>query len=102
MKPIEQLITALVLCVLLVVMIWIARRGRLSAQGWIRASKQPDLKLSVLSHQALTPQHTLHLVSIAGQVYIVATHPQGIQVLPPPAMEPVGERPSETGGKGTV
>ena len=102
MKPIEQLIIALVFCALLVVMIWIARRGRLSVQGWIRASTQPDLKLSVLSRQALTPQHALHLVSIAGQVYIVATHPQGIQVLPPPAIAPVAERPTENGGKGTI
>ncbi|MGO9242283.1 MAG: flagellar biosynthetic protein FliO [Bryobacteraceae bacterium] len=102
MKPIEQLIIALVFCGLLVVMIWIARRGRFSAQSWIGASKQPDLKLSVLSRQALTPQHTVHLVSIAGQVYIVATHPQGIQVLPHPAIEPVGERPSENGGKEAV
>ncbi len=102
MTPIEQLIIALVFCGLLVVMIWIARRGRLSAQGWIGASKQPDLKLSVLSRQALTPQHTLLLVSIAGQVYIVATHPQGIQVLPTPAIEPVCERRSENGGKGTI
>jgi flagellar biogenesis protein FliO len=82
-------------------MIWIVRKGKISAQGWINAAKRPYNELNVISRHALTPQHAIYLVSIAGQVYVVATHPQGLQILQHPIIQPVRSHLAGTEEKGT-
>lgn len=102
MNPIEKLLVALVFCCLLAAMIWIARKGRISALGWHYPAKQPSNQLSVISRHVLTPQHALYLISLAGQTYIVATHPQGLQMLPHSTILPVNGRPSAAEQKRTT
>jgi flagellar biogenesis protein FliO len=102
MNAIEQLLAALAFCGLLAALVWIARTGRTSALGWVRPVNPIANALSVIARRALTPHHVLYLISIAGKVYIVGTHPQGMQMLSLPTIRPAGDPESMTEQKGTT
>ncbi len=102
MNAVEQLLAALAFCGLLAALVWIARTGRSSVLGWVRPANPISSDLSVIARRALTPHHALYLISIAGEVYMVGTHPQGIQMLSLPTVRPVGDLKSGTEQKGTT
>ena len=85
MSALEQLLAALFFCGLLAILAWLVRKGRLASFGWSRAEAQNAGQLDVIARRALTPQHTLHLVSAAGVSFLVATHPHGLEIASLPA-----------------
>jgi flagellar biogenesis protein FliO len=100
----RQLFSVLLVFVLLGGALVLLRRGSLASLhlGWFRlaspvAGSKPRTKALVsLERIALTPQHSLHLVRIQGREVVVATHPQGCELLneaPLPSAMPL---PSET------
>jgi flagellar biogenesis protein FliO len=101
MNAIEQLLAALAFCGLLAALVWIARTGRTSALGWMTPANPSSSDLSVIARRALTPHHALYLVAIAGKVYIVGTHPQGMQMLSLPVIRTAGDLESGTEEKRT-
>jgi flagellar biogenesis protein FliO len=102
MNAIEQLLAALAFCGLLAALVWIARTGRTSALGWVKPVNPIANALSVIARRALTPHHVLYLISIAGKVYIVGTHPQGMQMLSLPTIRSAVEEKSGAEQKGTT
>lgn len=102
MNALEQLLAALAFCGLLAALIWIARTGKISALGRVRPANPITNTLGVIARRALTPQHALYLISIAGKVYIVGTHPHGMWILSLSTIRPAGDLKSGTEQKGTT
>jgi flagellar biogenesis protein FliO len=102
MSVFEQLLAALAFCGLLAALVWFARTGRTSVLGWVRPANPISNDLRVIARRALTPHHVLHLISIAGEVCIVGTHPRGMQMLPLLTVRPGGDLKSGTEEKGTT
>lgn len=90
MSAIEQTVAALFFCGLLAILVWLLRKGKLASFGWSGAQKQVAGQMEVLARRALTSQHTLHLVSAAGEMFLVATHPHGVEI----AAFPASRRPA--------
>lgn len=80
MSALEQTLAAFFFCGLLAILVWLLRKGKFASFGWSGAQNQGAGQLDVIARRALTPQHTLHLVSAAGETFLVATHPQGIEI----------------------
>jgi len=57
---------------------------------WSRLRAGPAKALIAVERLALTPQHTLHLVRLAGQQMLLATHPQGCTLLLERMAQPPG------------
>ena len=85
MSALEQTLAALFFCGLLAILVWLVRKGKLASFGWAGAQSQGAGQLEVLARRALTSQHTLHLISAAGEAFLVATHPHGVEIAPFPA-----------------
>ena len=81
MNAFDQLLAALALTSLLAIVLWAARTGRISVRGWLKLRNATPNDLIILSRRALTPHHAIHLVSIAGEIHLVGTFPQGMQLL---------------------
>ena len=97
MSALEQILAALFFCGLLALLVWLLRRGRLASFRWPGAQSQSAGQIQVIERRALTPQHTLHLVSAAGETFLVATHPQGVNITAFPVNRKQGHRPLEAG-----
>ena len=82
-----QLFAALILTAAFAISIWMLRKARFSALAWKNLSAIAPREPKLISRRSLTAQHTLHVVSIAGDTYIVATHPRGMHVLPLPRVQ---------------
>lgn len=80
MSAFEQTLAALFFCGLLAILVWLLRKGKLASFGWTGAQSQGAGPLDVIARRALTSQHTLHLVSAAGEIFLVATHPHGVEI----------------------
>lgn len=80
MSALEQTLAALFFCELLAILIWLLRKGKLASFGLSGAQSQGAGPLDVIARRALTAQHTLHLVSAAGETFLVVTHPQGAEI----------------------
>lgn len=80
MSAFEQTLAALFFCGLLAILMWLLRKGKLASFGWTGAQNQDAGQLEVIARRALTSQHTLHLVSAAGETFLVATHPHGVEI----------------------
>ena len=85
MSAFEQIFAALFFCGLLAILVWLLRKGRIASFGWSGAQNQAAGQMEVIARRALTPQHTLHLVSAAGETFLVATHPHGVEIASFPA-----------------
>ena len=82
MGPFEQLAIALVFCGLLGALVWLLRSRKLSVLARFAPPHSSHYRFNVLARRGLTPQHTLHVVSLAGGVFLVATHPHGYEIKP--------------------
>ena len=57
-------------------------------RGWLRMNFRPTgpakqrRDLELIERFVLTPQHQLHLVRVEDRTVLIATHPQGVQILP--------------------
>lgn len=80
MSAIEQTVAALFFCGLLAILVWLLRKGKLASLAWPGAPGQATGQMEVVARRALTSQHTLHLVSAAGEMFLVATHPHGAEI----------------------
>jgi hypothetical protein len=89
-SAIEQTVAALFFCGLLAILVWLLRRGKLASLGWPGAPGQATGQIEVVARRALTSQHALHLVSAAGEMFLVVTHPHGAEI----AALPVNRRPA--------
>ena len=101
MSAIEQTMAALFFCGLLAILALLLRKGKLASLGWSGAQSQVPGQMEVVARRALTPQHTLHLVLAAGEMFLIATHPHGVEIATFPACRrparPVAD-PEERGG----
>lgn len=84
MSALEQTFAALFFLGLLAMLVWLLRKGKIAAFGWSGTQNQAAGQMEVVAHRALTPQHTLHLVYAAGEKFLVATHPHGVEIAPFP------------------
>ncbi len=100
MSALEQTLAALFFCGLLAILVWLLRKGRLASFGWSGAPNQGAGQLEVIARRALTSQHTLHLVSAAGETFLIATHPHGVEVAPFPAGRKLNRLPVEAQERG--
>lgn len=85
MSALEQTAAALFFCGLLAILVWLLRKGRLASFRWTGTQNPAAGQMEVLARRALTAQHTLHLVSAAGETFLVATHPHGVEIASFPA-----------------
>ena len=57
-------------------------------RGWLRMSLHPagparqKRELELVERFVLTPQHQLHLMRVEDRTVLIATHPQGVHVVP--------------------
>lgn len=85
MSALEQTLAALFFCGLLAILLWLLRKGKLASFKWSGVQNPSAGQLEIIARRALTPQHTLHLVSAAGETFLVATHPHGVEIASFPA-----------------
>ncbi len=85
MSAIEQTFAALFFCGLIAILAWLLRKGRFASFAWSGTQNQAAGQMDVIARRALTPQHTLHLVSSAGATFLVVTHPHGAEIASFPA-----------------
>lgn len=89
---IGQLLAALFVVGLLVAIIRMLRGGETrtgttgskTARGivrnWLKMAPQRGA-IEIIERKALTPQHSLHRLRISGREFLIATHPQGCQLI---------------------
>jgi flagellar biogenesis protein FliO len=99
LSALEQTSAALFFCGLLALLVWLLRKGRLTAFGLSGAQSQGAGQLDVIARRTLTAQHTLHLVSAAGETFLVATHPHGLEIASLPARRKLNRLPVDSGEK---
>lgn len=61
-------------------LLWLARRKGLAALslGWTKShTNRPERQMRVVERVSLSGQHSLHLVSCAGRLLVVAVSPHG-------------------------
>jgi flagellar biogenesis protein FliO len=95
-SALEQTLAALFFCGLLAILVWLLRKGKLATFGLPSAQSKGASQLDVIARRALTSQHTLHLVSAAGETFLVATHPHGVEIAPFPAKRKFNRLPADS------
>ena len=72
---------------------WLRAKGvaRFNGKGLSRAGGK---RMQTLERLALTPQHSLHLVSVSGKTLLVAVSPGGCTVLDGASLQIPGESPA--------
>jgi flagellar biogenesis protein FliO len=81
MESLQQVLTVLfVLGLLGGTLFWLRRKGlaRFTVKGLGRAGSR---QMQSIEQLPLTPQHSLHLVRVAGKVLLIAASPGGCSVL---------------------
>ncbi len=81
MDVLRQVSAVVLVFGLLGLFLWKMRGRGFSGAAFLRRSEQKERRLQSVERLALTPQHTLHLLIIAGREIVVATHPQGCTLL---------------------
>ena len=77
----QQLLAVLFVILLLLGVLFVARRRPLGiCPRWL-GGVSARRTIEVLERTALTPQHTLHVVRIAGAVLVLGASPSGVSVL---------------------
>ncbi len=87
MELTQQIASIAVVFALLIASLALVRgKGLLRSRlpNW-RASGQRPIEL--IDRLALTPQHGLYVVRSGGQILLFATHPQGVDLIEPPAAD---------------
>ena len=83
MDVVRQAVSVLLVFALLGFVLWKLRRignGTTAVGFWNRA-RGGTRTLESVERLSLTPQHALHLVRMRGREMVIATHPQGCQIL---------------------
>jgi hypothetical protein len=86
MDVVRQTLAVLLVFALLGLALWKLRllgnvtAGKAGPAWWNRARRGPR-SLETVERLPLTPHHTLHLVRMNGREVLVATHPQGCEIL---------------------
>jgi flagellar biogenesis protein FliO len=75
MEVLRQISAVVIVFGLLGVAVWALRRRA----GPLRFG--PSKSLASVERLALTPQHAVHLIHIAGRELLIATHPNGLTLL---------------------
>lgn len=82
MELLEQVTAVAAVLALLAGTLWWLRRGGGSVRTFTGAAGQPaHPPLYQLARLSLTPQHSLHLVRLAGRALLIARSPVGLTVL---------------------
>lgn len=85
MDVLRQVLSVLLVFSLLGATLWMLRRGgRLSFNARKRVlgfTKGTVKSMVAVERLSLTAQHTLHIVRVNGQEFLVATHPQGCSLI---------------------
>jgi flagellar biogenesis protein FliO len=93
MEWIRQILAVCFVFALLACMVWWLR-GRSKVTLRLPKLSKRARRIEVLERLALTPQHSLHLVSLCGKQMVIAAHSSGVSVVeriegPRPAAQPV-------------
>jgi flagellar biogenesis protein FliO len=88
MEVARQFSSVLLVFLLLGATLWSVRRGARSGLGLqFRKPGSRPKSLQPVERLALTPHHSLHLISVHGRELLVVTHPQGCGLLAETSME---------------
>lgn len=77
MDGVQQAFGVLIVLALLGALVWVLRRKGLLAANTGRRGRYAGLHFEVVQRLPLTPQHSLHLVRLAGHAVLVAVSPGG-------------------------
>lgn len=80
METVRPLLAITFVLALLGSALWALRRGA-GPLRILRSGKQPERGFKVVERIVLTPQHSLHVVRAGAEEWILATHPQGCNVI---------------------
>lgn len=81
MEPIRQTLSVfLVLALLGGSLYWLRRKG-VARFGLGRTGRANTRRMQSIERLPLTPQHSLHLVNVAGRILLIAVSPGGCSVL---------------------
>jgi len=81
MDIVSQLAAVALVIGLLAATVWTTRRGRLFSFQFARRNRRSIRQLESLERMSLSPQHSLHLVRVAGETILVAVHPSGCSLI---------------------
>lgn len=83
----QQTLAVFLVLGLLLGALWLLRRQGLATFNFVAASKRiawrtgPPRRMRVIERSVLTPQHSLHLVSIDNRLIVFSAYPGGCQAL---------------------
>jgi len=81
MESVQQILAVLfVLGLLGGMLLWLRSKGMVRFTG-IAGRRSGARRMQSLERLALTPQHSLHLISVSGRVLLIAVSPGGCTVL---------------------
>jgi flagellar biosynthetic protein FliO len=90
MDSIQQGLAVITVLALLGGCLWLLRRKGMAAFT-LRAGSGSGRRMQLIERLALTPQHSLILVQVAGRVLLVGTSPSGCALLES-GLPPAGDR----------
>lgn len=91
MESVQQALGVLFVLALLGATLWWLRRKGMAHFAFKAPAMGRRKSIQVIERLALTPQHSLHLVRVAGKTMLIAASPSGCSILEG-FTEPVGER----------
>jgi flagellar biogenesis protein FliO len=81
MELVRQALMVLLVLGLLAGALWWLRSRGLAQTAWKRRGGKAGRSLQLIERLSLTPQHSVHLVRMAGRVILVGTSPSGCGLL---------------------
>ena len=81
MESIEQALSVLLVLALLGATLWWLRRRGMAAFAFKGSTGGRRKSIQVIERQALTPQHSLHLVKVENRTMLIAASPAGCSIL---------------------
>jgi len=94
----EQILAVFVVLGLMIGALWVLRRGGVARFGGISRNRRVASELEIVDRISLTPQHSLHLVRLAGRTVLIGVSPAGLERLA--ELEPGAISGSTVGRKG--
>ena len=75
---VEQILAVFLVLALLVTSLWLLRRKGMATVNFGLAKRlSPTKQMQVVDRVSLTPQHSLHLVRVQNQIFLVGVSPSG-------------------------
>jgi len=78
------------LCGLLALLVWLMRKGKLASLAWTGVPGHSAVQLDLIARRVLTSRHVVHLISAAGESFLIVTYPDGVEI----AALPVSRHPN--------